>query len=84
MTDFWEGIRCIKDSKDPLATKVGDAVGDASRTKLWQDHFSTLRNCVQNEGYKSFVCESIDSGLHNTDTILITALDARVSVSNYY
>ena len=49
MTDFWKGVRGIKDSRVPLATKVGDAVCDASMIKLWQDHFSTLLNSVQNE-----------------------------------
>ena len=61
----------------PLATKAGDAVGDASIAKLWQDHFSTLLNSVQNEGSKPFVCESIDGGMHNEDTIVITAPDVR-------
>ena len=54
-TDFWKGVRGIKDSRVPLATKVGDAVGDASITKLWQDHFSALLNSVLNEGSKPFV-----------------------------
>ena len=76
-TDFWKDVRGIKDSRVPLATKVGDAVGDGSITKLWQDHFSTLLNSVQNEGSKLFVCESIDRDLHNEDTIVITAPDVR-------
>ena len=76
-TDFWKGVRGIKDSRVPLATKVGDAVGDASITKLWQDHFSTLLNSVQNEGSKPFVCESIDRDLRNEDTIVITAPEVR-------
>ena len=77
-TDFWEGVRgIINDSRVPLATKDGDAVGDASITKLWQDHFSTLLNSVQNEGSKSFVYEYIDRGLQIADTIVITAPDVR-------
>ena len=76
-TDFWKGVRGIKDSKVPLATKVGDAVGDANITKLWQDLFSALLNSVQNEGSKPFVCESIDRDMHNEDTIVITAPDVR-------
>ena len=66
-------IRGIKDSRVPLATKVGDAVGDANITKLWQDHFSALLNSMQNEGSKPFVCESIDRDMHNEDNIVITA-----------
>ena len=76
-TDFWKGVRGIKDSRVPLATKVGDAVGDANITKLWQDHFSALLNSVQNERSKPFVCESIDRDMHNEDTIVITAPDVR-------
>ena len=76
-TDFWKGVRGIKDSRVPLATKVGDAVGDANITKLWQDHFSALLNSVQNEGSKPFVCDSIDRDMHNEDTIVITAPDVR-------
>ena len=76
-TDFWKGVRGIKDSRVPLATKVGDAVGDANITKLWQDHFSALLNSVQNEGFKPFVCESIDRDMHNEDNIVIIAPDVR-------
>ena len=32
---------------------------------------------MQNEGSKPFVCESIDRGMHNEDTIVITAPDVR-------
>ena len=80
-TDFWKGVRGIKDSRVPLATKVGDAIGDvigdANITKLWQDHFSAFLNSVQNEGSKPFVCKSIDRDMHNEDTIVITATDVR-------
>ena len=76
-TDFWKGVRGIEDSRVPLATKVGDAVGDANITELCQDHFSALLNSVQNEGSKPFVCESIDRDMHNEDTIVITASDVR-------
>ena len=83
-TDFWKGVRGIKDSRVPLATKVGDAIGDAigdaNITKLWQDHFSAFLNSVQNEGSKPFVCESIDRDMHNEDTIVITATDVRESL----
>ena len=49
-TDFWKGVRGIKDSRVPLGTKVGDAVGDANITELCQDHFSVLLNSVQMRG----------------------------------
>ena len=42
MTSFRKGIRGKRDSRIPVATKVGDAVGDVNITKLWQSHFSTL------------------------------------------
>ena len=45
-TSFWKGTKGMRDSSVPLATKVGDAVGDVNITKLWQDHFSTLLNSV--------------------------------------
>ena len=45
-TLFWKSIKGMRDSSVPLATKVGDAVGDVNITKLWQDYFSTLLNSV--------------------------------------
>ena len=56
-----------------LATKVGDAVGDANISKLWQDHFSTLLNSVQNNESKIYVSESIRHGLSEANTVVITA-----------
>ena len=47
-TPFWKGVKSMRDSDVFLATKVGGAVGDANVSKLWQDHFSTLLNSVQN------------------------------------
>ena len=63
----------MRDSDVLLATKVGDAVGDANISKLWQDHFSTLLNSVQNNKSKSYVSESIRHGLAHADTVVITA-----------
>ena len=74
-TSFWKGIKGMRDSSVPLATKVGDAVGDVNITKLWQDHFSTLLNSVQNDESKTFVCESIGHSLSTVDAIVITAQD---------
>ena len=66
----------LEDSNLPPKS-VGDTLGDASMTKLWQDHFSTFLNSVQNKGSKPFECESIDRDMHNEDTIVITAPDVR-------
>ena len=74
-TSFWKGIKGMRDSRVPLATKVGDAVGDVNITNLWRDHFSTLLNSVQNDESKTFVCESIGHGLSTVDAIVITAQD---------
>ena len=63
----------MRDSDVLLATKVGDAVGDANISKLWQDHFSTILNSVQNNESKTYVSESIRHGLSHADTVLITA-----------
>ena len=67
------GVKSMRDSDVLLATKVGDAVGDANISQLWQDHFSTLLNSVQNNESKTYVSESIRHGLSHADTILITA-----------
>ena len=71
----------MRDSDVLLATKVGDAVGDANISKLWQDHFSTLLNSVQNNKSKTYVCESIKHGLAHADTVVTTA-QLYVSVLN--
>ena len=73
-TSFWKGVKGMRDSRVPLATKVGDAVGDVNITKLWQDHFSTLLNSVQNDEFKTFACESIGHSLSTVDAIVITRM----------
>ena len=72
-TSFWKGVKSMRDSDVLLATNVGDAVGDANISKLWQDHFSTLLNSVQNNKSKTYVSESIKHGLAHADTVVITA-----------
>ena len=69
-TYFWKGVQSMRDSDVLLATKVGDAVGDANISILWQDHFSTLLNSVQNNDSKTYVCESISHGLSHADTVV--------------
>ena len=46
-TSFWKDVRKMASNKIPLATKVGDAVGTADITAMWQAHFSELLNSVQ-------------------------------------
>ena len=72
-TSFWKGVKSMRVNDVLLATKVGDPVGDANVSKLWQDHFSTLLNSVQNNGSKTYVSESIKHGLAHADTVVITA-----------
>ena len=35
-TSFWKDVRKMANSKIPLASKVGDAVGSAKTTDMWQ------------------------------------------------
>ena len=55
-TSFWKDVRKMASSKIPLATKVGDAVGNADITAMWQAHFSELLNSVYDTSSNSFVC----------------------------
>ena len=48
-------------SNIPLASKVGDAVGNEQITDMWHHHFSEILNSVYNTDSKSFVCNHIDS-----------------------
>ena len=48
-------------SNIPLASKVGDAVGNEQITDMWYHHFSEILNSVHNTDSKSFVCDHIDS-----------------------
>ena len=72
-------VKSMRDNDVLLATKVGGAVGDANvdLSKLWQHHFSTLLNSVQNNDSKTYVCESISHGLSHANTVVITAPDVR-------
>ena len=48
-------------SNIPLASKVGDAVGNEQITDMWHHHFSEILNSVHNTDSKSFVCDHIAS-----------------------
>ena len=60
-TSFWKDVRKMATSKIPLASKVGDAVGRAKITDMWQTHYSELLNSVHDTSSKSFVSEHIDA-----------------------
>ena len=62
-TSFWKEFRKMASSKIPLAIKVGDAVGNADITAMWQAHFSELLNIVYNTSSTNFVCEHVDAVL---------------------
>ena len=66
-------------SKIPLPTKVGDAVGNADITAMWQAHFSELLNSVHDTSLKSFVCEHVDAVLYDS-RILVTSCDVSDSL----
>ena len=59
---FWKDVRKLNSSSIPLATKVGDAVGNKNITHF-AEHFSTLLNSVHNTDSKEFVSEHIEHGL---------------------
>ena len=62
-TSFWKDVRKMANTKIPLATKFGDAVGTADITVMWQTHFSELLNSVHDTSSKNFVCEHVDAVL---------------------
>ena len=66
-------------TKIPLATKVGDAVGAADITAMWQAHFSKLLNSVHDASSKGYVCEHADAVLPDS-RILVTSCDVSDSL----
>ena len=60
-TAFWKDVQKMTSSNIPLASKVGDAVGNEQITDMWHHHFSEILNSVHNTDSKSFVCDHIDS-----------------------
>ena len=78
-TSFWKDVRKMASAKIPLATKVGDAVGTADITAMWQAHFSELLNSVHDISSKSFVCEHVDAVLPDS-RILVTSCDVSDSL----
>ena len=78
-TSFWKDVRKMASAKIPLATKVGDAVGNADITAMWQAHFSELLNSVHDISSKSFVCEHVDAVLSDS-RILVTSCDVSDSL----
>ena len=65
----------MNSSSIPLATKVGDAVGNKNITHLWQEHFSTLLNSVYDTNSKEFVSEHIVHGLSSVQKTTVSASD---------
>ena len=61
-------------SKISLATNVGEAVGNADITAIWQAYFSKLLNSVHDTSSKSFVCEHVDAVLYDS-RIFVTSCD---------
>ena len=78
-TSFWKDVRKMASFKIPLATKVGDTVGNADITAMWQAHFSELLNSVQDTSSKSIVCENVDAVLPDS-RILVTSCDVSDSL----
>ena len=62
-----------------LATKVGDAVGTADITAMWQVHFSEPLNSVHDTSSKSFVCEHVDAVLPDS-RMSVTSCDVSGSL----
>ena len=60
-TAFWKDVQKMTSSNIPLASKVGDAVGNEQITDMWHHHFSEILNSVHNTDSKIFVCDHIDS-----------------------
>ena len=76
---FGRMLKKMDSAKIPLATKVGDAVGTAVITAMWQTHFSELLNSVHDISSKSFVCEHVDTVLPDS-RILVTSWDVSDSL----
>ena len=65
---FRKYVRSMNSSSIPLATKVGDAIGNKNIIKFRQNYFATLLNSVFNTDSNKFVCEHIErrlSGFNN-------------------
>ena len=58
-----------------MATKVGDSVGSKNIARMWQDHFSALLNSVHNIDSKDFVCEHIEHGIADDESVTVLASD---------
>ena len=68
-------VRKLNSSSIPLATKVGDAVGNTNITHLCQEHCSNLLNSVHNTDSKDFVSEYIEHGLSSVQKTAVSASD---------
>ena len=77
IVSFWKDVKKLNSSSIPLATKVGDVVGNRNITHLWQEHFSTLLTGVQNTDSREFVSE-------HTEHIILSKLPVLYTVSIKY
>ena len=64
----------MANSKDPLASKVENAVGNHEINDMWEVHFFNLLNSVHNTDSKGFVSNHIDA-VDSETHITITASD---------
>ena len=87
IVSFWKDVKKLNSSSILLATKVGDVIGNRNITHLWQEHFSTLLNGVQNTDSREFVSEHIEhiilSKLPVLYTVSIKYLGYTFSSNNY-
>ena len=73
-TSFWKDVGKMANSKDPLASKVENAVGNHEINDMWEVHFFNLLNSVHNTDSKGFVSNHIDA-VDSETHITITASD---------
>ena len=53
-TSIWKDVSKMANSKIPLASKVGDAVGSAKITDMWQTHYSECSTVFMIQARKAF------------------------------
>ena len=46
--EFWLEVSAINNSNVPLPSSIGDATGSDEIVKLWETHFFSIFNCINN------------------------------------
>jgi len=68
-TSFWKKVKKLNRNRLPPVNSVDNISGDGAIAEVWQEHYESILNCVDQSEYKNKVTATLcntkfDSGMH--------------------